>query len=97
MDQVLEVLLIILIITGILLAGLVIWVVLSLHRKISRILSQPGHIENVHVVVNVILAWQLTKREHEDYCRSRHTIPFTLPQPMTRGQVRVESLKDLQP
>jgi hypothetical protein len=39
MDQVLAVLLIILIIAGILLAGLVIWVVLSLHRKISRILD----------------------------------------------------------
>tara|TARA_B100001123_G_C15163053_1_gene968242 strand:- start:772 stop:1059 length:288 start_codon:yes stop_codon:yes gene_type:complete len=39
MEQVLEILLIILIVAGILLAGLVIWVFLSLYRKISKILD----------------------------------------------------------
>ena len=39
MDQVLQILLIILIVAGILLAGLAIWVFLSLYRKISRILD----------------------------------------------------------
>ncbi len=39
MEQVLEILLIILIVAGISLAGLVIWVFLSLYRKISKILD----------------------------------------------------------